>query len=205
MFALHQVLLPGQRLGLRVFEERYLRMMEEVLPFGPFVVVAIREGREVGGPAEPYGVGVRVAIEDHDVEELDDGGTAYAVRVIGNERLALVSCVAREPFPRWHVEPYPDEGGAGTEDVETGRRALLAYLRASGQTNEVPALPRDPVEASFRLAAGVPGLVPVRQGLLEAPGAGERLVALTAIYRREASLVRALGAVAGADVDVSPN
>ena len=49
VFALHTVLFPGQRMALRVFEERYLLMMEDVLP-GPFVVVAIRKGQEVGGP-----------------------------------------------------------------------------------------------------------------------------------------------------------
>jgi hypothetical protein len=62
------------------------------------------------------------------------------------------------------------------------------------------------VAASYVLAAAVPGLVHDRQALLEIAGAGERLAAVTATFRRETALVRALGAgVGGAGLDVNPN
>ncbi len=63
------MLFLGQGLTLHVFEERYLQLMEDVLPEGPFTIVAIRVGREVGGPYEPYGVGVRVVPDDFDLQE----------------------------------------------------------------------------------------------------------------------------------------
>jgi len=202
VFALHTVLFPGQRMTLRVFEERYLLMMEEVLPQGPFVVVSIRKGQEVGGAYEANRVGVTVDIEDYD---LDPDGT-YRLQVVGRERVALLAPSRSDPFPRWQVEPFPDEGGAGTDDVEAAFQALLAYLQATGEWDTTPSMRRDPVTASFTLAAATPGLLPQRQALLEAPGAGERLRMVRDTFKRETALTRALRAgVGGTDVDINPN
>ena len=202
VFALHTVLFPGQRMALRVFEERYLLMMEDVLPAGPFVVVAIRKGQEVGGPYEANRVGVTVDVEDYD---FDDDGT-YRLRILGRDRVALIAASRSEPYPTWEIEPFPDEGGAGTDDVEAAFEALLGYLRASGELEARPSFRREPVSASFTLAAATPGLLPQRQALLEVPGAGERLRIVRETFRREAALLRALGAgVGGTDLDVNPN
>ena len=141
-------------------------------------------------------------MQDYD---FDADERTYALRAVARDRVALVQALPDDPYPRWLVEPYPDEGGAGTDDVEAAADALAGYLAATGEP-ATPVLPRDPVTASFVLAAAAPGLVPERQALLEVPGAGERLRRLRALFRREAALVHALGAgVGGADLDVSPN
>lgn len=204
VFALHAVLFPGERMALRVFEERYLEMMEEVLPDGVFVVVAIREGREVGGDYEPYRVGVTVSVEDYAYDG-DEG--SYRLRIVGRDRVALIERIGTAPFPRWRLAPHPDEGGAGTDDVEAATRALARYLEVVGDgTLERAAIPHDPVAASHVIAAAVPGLLPARQALLEIPGAGQRLEASRATLVRETALVRALGAnVGGPSTDVNPN
>ena len=193
VFALHTVLFPGQRMALRVFEERYLLMMEDVLPAGPFVVVAIRKGQEVGGPYEANRVGVTVDVEDY---EFDADGT-YRLRILGRDRVALIAASRSEPYPAWEVEPFPDEGGAGTDDVEAAFEALLGYLRASGEEDVRPSFRREPVSASFTLAAATPGLLPQRQALLEVPGAGERLRIVRETFRREAALAAGLGSGRG--------
>ena len=204
VFALHTVLFPGERMVLRVFEERYLEMMEAVLPDGAFVVVAIREGREVGGDYEPYRVGVTVGVEDYDYDG-DDG--SYRLRIAGRDRVALIERTQTAPFPRWRVAPHPDEGGAGTDDVERATRALARYLATVGErTLDGAAIPHEPVAASYAIAAAVPGLLPARQALLEVPDAGHRLEAARASLTQETALVRALGAnVGGPSLDVSPN
>lgn len=203
VFALHAVVFPGQALALRVFEERYLHMMEDVLPDQGFVVVAIRLGQEVGGPYEPYRVGVTVSVLDYDYGADE---AVYHLRTTGRDRVALVDATATDPYPRWQVAPYPDEGGAGTDAVESARRAFDAYLRATGEAGATPAIPHEPVAASYAMAAAAPGLPADRQALLEIPGAGERLVALERLFRRETAMVRFLGAgVGGAGVDVNPN
>ena len=203
VFALHTVLFPGRSMGLRVFEPRYLALMDDVLPGGTFAVVAIKHGQEVGGPYEANRVAVTVSIEAH--EQDDDG--SHRLRIAGRDRIALVEAIHDEPYPVWRGDPFPDEGGAGTDDVEAAIRALSAYLAATGEVDgDVAAIPHDPVAASYVLAAATPGLVPQHQQLLEVAGAGERLAAVRTIFRREAAVVRTLGAgVGGAGLDVSPN
>lgn len=203
VFALHTVLFPGQSMSLRVFEPRYLAMMEDVLPSGSFAVVAIRSGQEVGGTYDANRVGVTVSIEAH---VQDDDGT-HRLRIAGRDRIALIEPVRHEPYPTWMVEPFPDEGGAGTDDVESAVSALTRYLDVTREaSNDVPSVPSDPVAASYLLAAATPGLVPQRQALLEIAGAGDRLAEVRAIFRREAALVRALDAgVGGPGLDVNPN
>ena len=82
----------------------------------------------------------------------------------------------------------------------------MAYLAAAGETVATPAVPHDPVAASWVLAAATPGIVRERQALLEAPGAGTRLRTIRETFRRETALLRSLGASVGGTVfDVNPN
>jgi uncharacterized protein len=203
VFALHAVAFPEVDLPLRVFEPRYLALLDDLDVDRRFVVAAIRSGSEVGGGAEPYRVGVRVAIV-----RLERGDDDVLLAVRGQERVALIERLPDDrPYPCWRVEDYPDEGGAGTDDVEATARACRAYLRATGESDPHPVIPLDPVRASWALAAAAPGLVPARQALLEAPGAGDRLRATRDTFRAESRLVRALGAglAASTAIDVSPN
>lgn len=207
MFALHSVLYPGQPLALRVFEERYLRMMEDVVPHGRFVVAAIRTGREVGGPSEPYRVGVAVSVLGW---TYTPGGIG-ALEVVGHERVALIEPVRQDPYPVWRTEPRPDEGTAGSGELDAALRALRRFAAAArggagGALASGPAVPGDPVAASYALAAAVPALVPQAQALLEASGASERLRLVREAFILEARLIAALQAgVGGANPSVNPN
>ena len=187
LFALHSVLFPGGDLELRVFEERYLRLMEDVLPEAPFVIAAIRHGQEVGGSYDPYRVGVRVVPVDF---ELTEDGT-YEVHVHAEGRIRLLEPMADEPYARWHVEPFPEVGGADPTVTATAMAAAVRFLSIAGVEGELEIEP-DPVAMSYVLSALTPGLVPDRQALLEIPGPAERLDRLTSRFRQEAGLLRAL-------------
>jgi Lon protease-like protein len=191
LFALHAAVFPGQTIALRVFEERYLAMMEDVLPEGSFAIAAIRRGAEVGGPADPYRIGVAATVDDY---ALDDDGT-YALSVRAGVRLSLIRRSADHPYPRWEVAALDEVVDATRGDVEVAEASLLAYLEAIGEP-ERPALPRGALPASFVVAAATPGLTADRQALLETPSAGERLRAAAGRLRDEARLVRAVGAAA---------
>ncbi|ACD60871.1 ATP-dependent protease La (LON) domain subfamily [Xanthomonas oryzae pv. oryzae PXO99A] len=68
LFPLHNVLLPGAAMGLRVFERRYLDLVRESGRNGTsFGVCLILDGTEVGAPAMPAAFGTEVRIEDFDV------------------------------------------------------------------------------------------------------------------------------------------
>ncbi|AEQ97787.1 ATP-dependent protease [Xanthomonas oryzae pv. oryzicola] len=68
LFPLHNVLLPGAAMGLRVFERRYLDLVRESGRNGTsFGVCLILDGTEVGAPATPAAFGTVVRIEDFDV------------------------------------------------------------------------------------------------------------------------------------------
>ena len=58
LFPLNSVVFPHQKQSLRIFEPRYLKLIEtchkEARSFG---VCLIREGREVGAPAIPFEIG----------------------------------------------------------------------------------------------------------------------------------------------------
>jgi len=67
VFPLNTVIFPGGELPLRIFEPRYQDMVANCLRNGEgFVVVAIREGAEVGAPATPYSIGTEVRVSDWD-------------------------------------------------------------------------------------------------------------------------------------------
>ena len=65
LFPLNTVVFPHQKLSLRIFEPRYINLIEtchrEERPFG---VSLIREGREVGAPAIPFEIGTSVVIRE---------------------------------------------------------------------------------------------------------------------------------------------
>ncbi|CAD0314866.1 LON peptidase substrate-binding domain-containing protein [Xanthomonas sp. WHRI 8391] len=68
LFPLHNVLLPGAAMGLRVFERRYLDLVRECgRTDTSFGVCLILDGAEVGVPATPAAFGTEVRIEDFDV------------------------------------------------------------------------------------------------------------------------------------------
>lgn len=72
LFPLGTVLFPEGRLGLRIFEPRYLDMISECLRAeGSFGICLIRDGREVGSAAQPYEIGTEARIVDWDRN--DDG------------------------------------------------------------------------------------------------------------------------------------
>ena len=72
LFPLNTVLFPGCELPLKIFEQRYLRLVRECMRDETgFVVVLIREGSEIGNAPQIYSTGTWVRITDW--ETLDNG------------------------------------------------------------------------------------------------------------------------------------
>src|ERR1700730_14638753 len=112
LFLLRTVLFPHMPMSLHVFEDRYQEMMRDCLDAGSsFGVVAIREGREVGGDAVPRAVGTLARIVH--VERLPDG--RMNLFITGASRFRVVRPVSCKAYARAEVE-YLQEESDGVSD-----------------------------------------------------------------------------------------
>ena len=120
LFPLETVLFPGTPVQLHIFEPRYRAMIQLCLDENrPFGVALIRQGLEVGGPAEPYRVGCTARIVD--VERLPDG--KMNLTALGDERFRILKLRHDQPFLVGQVEALP-LAAAHSMELVLGVRAL---------------------------------------------------------------------------------
>lgn len=212
LFPLGTVLYPGLLLPLQVFEERYRKLVRDLLEskgLMRFGVVAIREGRETGadGVKALYEVGCTAMVRR--VNERDDG--RFDLITVGEQRFRLAGLDAPAPYPRAAVEFLADDVGeeaAAGRAVREVREAFSIYLEAlsaRGVTQvNVPELPEDPVTLSYLVAASVVADLPDKQALLAAPDAVRRLGAERALLARETAMLRTLTAAPAPDFRYRP-
>src|SRR5918911_4180247 len=95
VFPLNTVLFPSLPLPLHIFEERYKLMIGTcAVTDREFGVCLIKEGVEVGGPAEPYEVGTVARIAE--VERMPDG--RMNLMTFGTERFRIAELTQHEPY-----------------------------------------------------------------------------------------------------------
>ena len=93
LFPLHEVLLPGAAMDLRIFERRYLDLVRDCgRSASGFGVCLILEGDEAGAPAIPAAYGVEARIENFDLGE--DG--LLSLRVRGRRRFHAAATRVRD-------------------------------------------------------------------------------------------------------------
>ena len=160
MFPLGSVLFPHMPLPLRVFEERYLVMLAEILQDDPseFGVVLIERGQEVGGGEQRFAVGTVARIT-----EIEGGDGFVAVIAEGSRRIAIDEWLVDDPYPRAAVrelEPLEWSGDLAPlfdRAEKTVRRALAMASEFSDQQWAADvAISSDPFEAAWQLAAIAP-------------------------------------------------
>ncbi len=160
MFPLGSVLFPAMPLSLRVFEPRYLTMLQDVMPAKPaeFGVVLIERGQEVGGGEKRFGVGVVAQVAD-----LKVGDGFIGLIGEGTRRIEVVDWVAEDPYPLASVRELPeltwDEHLQGRRDQTEGlvRRTLARMSEFEDLVwSPTVALAEDPVDAMWQLAAIAP-------------------------------------------------
>ncbi|HKZ10589.1 MAG TPA: LON peptidase substrate-binding domain-containing protein [Rhodanobacteraceae bacterium] len=179
LFPLNAVLFPGSKLGLRIFEARYLDMVRECARSGRgFGVCLIMQGQEAGEPALPAAVGTLARIVDFDT--LPDGllgisvtgGARFRVqksRIRGN---GLVIGEVRE-WPDEPVVPVPIELSLLPAILERlAEQAGLSWRNGPRERYD------DASWVGFRLAELLPLGDAERQHLLEVTDPMDRLTAL---------------------------
>jgi Lon protease-like protein len=160
MFPLGSVLFPYMPLRLRVFEERYLVMLADLLKpdQARFGVVLIERGHEVGGGDRRFRFGTLAEITQLGTQE---GFVGLVAR--GGRRFAVDRWLDDAPHPRAEVTELPDlewDAGLAALRVDTERlvRRTLAIASEFAE-NGWPAdieLADDPAAAAWQLAAIAP-------------------------------------------------
>jgi|ERR1700694_1546851 len=192
LFLLRSVLFPHMPMSLHVFEDRYQEMMRDCLDSGSsFGVVAIREGREVGGDAVPRGVGTLARIVH--VERLPDG--RMNLLITGASRFRVVRPVQGKAYAQAEVEYLEEESEGVTGRLLTSLRSsfegyLRSLSRVARSSSEVPDLPSEPEALAYLVAATLETSVDARQELLEAADAADRIRQEIRILRREEDLLK---------------
>jgi uncharacterized protein len=212
LFPLGAVLYPGMLLPLHIFEERYRRLVRDLLG-GPeprrFGVIAIRKGRETGveGVHSLYEIGCTATVRR--VEEYDDG--RFDLVTVGTQRFRLLGLDQTLPYFQGEIEPLADDMvdlAAAAPVVHAVQAAFRAYLDAltasGGATVRVQDLPDEPVLLSFLVAASVVIDLPERQALLAESGTLHRLNAERALLSREASMLRTTTSRPAPDLRYTP-
>lgn len=194
LFPLNTVLFPSLPLPLHIFEERYKLMIGScVVTDNLFGVCLIREGVEVGGPAEPFEIGTVARISD--VERLPDG--RMNLMTFGVSRFRLAEVVQREPYLVGRVTILEPGTEPRTEAlVEDVADRLLRYLRDVRGAARLP--DRDQLLADVDrlsyLAAATLGLpARTRQAFLEMDSTADRLKQARDLLRREIENARLFG------------
>lgn len=212
LFPLGTVLYPGLLLPLNIFEERYRRLVRDLLD-GPeprrFGVIAIRKGRETGvdGISALHEVGCTATLRE--VAEQQDGG--FHLVTVGTDRFRLMSLDGSLPYLQGEVElleeQVGDEAAAGlaAQAVQRGFRGYVEAL-ASRESAEItaPELPDEPLLLSYLVAASMILDLPDRQQLLAEPDAERRLGAERALLARETTMLRSLTATPAPDLRNTP-
>lgn len=196
MFPLGSVLLPGMSLSLRIFEERYQRMLSDVLEDDrTFGTVLIERGNEVGGGDVRADVGTLVRLTDH--RHL--GGGHHSVVGYGIERIRVDEWLPDDPYPRAHTSLLPDEDrDDDSEDLSESYRSCTTALRelfetaaAHGHRSPPPDFPTldDPWQGTYLLIELAP-LGPFdRQRLLRLPTTSERIRSLGSMIEDQMYLI----------------
>jgi Lon protease-like protein len=179
MFPLGSVLLPGSLLPLHIFEDRYRRMIHDVLEDDCcFGVAFITRGSEVGGGEERSAVGVMATIVE--ATRFDDG--RWAIGAVADRRFKVIEWLVDDPYPRARIEWWPEvSDDAPSSDGLDHLLDLIAGVGAMGEAlgYTVPVvqreLPADSVALSYALTSVSP-LGPLdRFDLLCADGPRQRL------------------------------
>jgi len=128
LFPLHTVLCPGIVMPLHVFEERYRALTRHCLETGgPFGIVLIRQGREVGAPMVSLAP-IGGLAEIREAGRYADG--RYDLLVAGTGRFALESIdIRKAPYLVGEVTRLDDEVGDEARAERLSAAAIRRFVR----------------------------------------------------------------------------
>jgi Lon protease-like protein len=170
LFPLKTVLFPGNPLGLKIFESRYLDMIADCMrEDGEFGVVLIDRGEETSAEAEIYSIGTTARIADW--EHRSDG--LLGITALGVRRFQILQH-RTEPngLLRAEVKLLDDDGAGEIPEQYRYMLDLLDHISAqAGQQREQEPCYSDVL---YQLISLLPLEVSLKQRLLELPACADR-------------------------------
>lgn len=208
MFPLGSVLFPSMPLTLRIFEERYLKLLGDLMSSDTpeFGVVLVSRGSEVGGGEQRMMIGTVAS-----VTEIGTTDEFLGLESFGSRRFRVNDWLPDDPYPIADIEFIPDliwEDSLMPARVhlESQVRTLLSLASEFGELvfGADIDLSDDPMSAAWQLA----GILPIgeldRFDLLSSQSAEELLAQAYSIATSGIETVRAMLASDG-EPDASAN
>lgn len=193
IFPLNSVVFPGAVVPLFVFENRYRSMVQDLVSIPDplqrrFVILAIRDGYEVGdhGSQSLYTVGTLVQLQDVAAE----GDGSYRIEATALSRIRVLETDQSGEYLLGRIESLIDSDSRVSPEVVQQTTEVFARYRSHlvevfGSSPILEALPRNPHYLSYVLASESLLTLPQRQALLEEPNAASRLLQLVGFLSGE--------------------
>ena len=160
------MLFPGGRLPLRIFEQRYVRMVTECIrDTTPFGVCLIKDGDEIGAPAVPESFGCTATIEQWDMPHLG----LFQIFARGDRVFQLLEQnVEKDGLIRATIAYQDDQPGPSVpEELEPCREVLRQLIERVGPSHfPSPIRLDDAGWVSYRLGELLPVESDTKQQLL---------------------------------------
>lgn len=208
-FPLGSVLVPGLIMPLHIFEPRYRRLVHDLLelPEGErdFVIIAIRDGHEVGteGVRALHDVGTIASLRE--VTPYEDG--RYDIVTVGTDRVRIEGMGDDRPYLQVYVSDVPESSGPDTqilaEQVQQYFNTYRMLLSGGGTGEDSDDLPEDPRVLSYLVAAAMILELPDRQALLEEYSDSQRLIRERDRLKFELSMLRTIPSLPAVDLKSS--
>ena len=182
MFPLGSVLLPAMPLPLRIFEQRYLKLLGDLVASEKpeFGVVLIERGKEVGGGEKRVSIGTIAS-----VTEIGTTQEFLGLESFGSQRFRVNAWLPDDPYPMADIDLLPDliwdDSLLPTKaHLETKVRQLLAFVSEFGnlQFGADIEFSDDPMEACWQMAGVLP-VGPLDQLDLLSSQSAEELISRT--------------------------
>jgi hypothetical protein len=196
MFPLGSVLFPSMPLTLRIFEERYLKLLGDLMgaESPAFGVVLVSRGSEVGGGDGRMSIGTVAS-----VTQIGTTDEFLGLESFGSQRFIVIEWLPDDPYPIAEIEMLPDLVWddllmPSRVHLESKVRKLLAFASEFGelQFGADIQLSDDPMGACWQLA----GILPIgeldRYDLLASQSAEELITQTYAIVTTAEETLRAM-------------
>ena len=150
IFPLNIVLLPFEVISIRIFEDRYKKMLHDSLDNDSEIgIVLIKSGNEVGGPVEIYEFGTLAKIKS---SEKADTGDYYLI-LEGLAKFSINETVTTTPYMIADIEIISEKNTLHSNELEKAKMSFQSYinylLNIQGEWKKHPIVPEDPIKLSY--------------------------------------------------------